>query len=95
MLFNALEEACKDVPTSKWFFNMLVVICAFLSSANTRRKFQRVCVWLGVCSFLQQFSEDARGLAVGVIGTNVGSLRTFGPILGVVLQFVSHDEVRR
>lgn len=44
ILFNALEEPCEDAPTLKWFVNMLVVICEFLSSTNTRRKFQRVCV---------------------------------------------------
>jgi hypothetical protein len=58
VLFNALEEACKSLDVSDWFFNCLRTLCNFLSDQQLRRRFQSSCLKGKAC--YAQFTHFVR-----------------------------------
>ena len=49
LMYNALEEACKSISVSERCFEILSVMCAFLSDAGLRGQFQTFCCAGNAC----------------------------------------------
>ena len=55
ILYNGLEEACKLLQISNWFFRCLQTLCDFLSCRDLRRTLMAVCLKDSDCGLFAHF----------------------------------------